>query len=178
MGDLAPRRRGKSRNANGEGGVYHRADGRWEGKFFVEIPPEGRRSGESACMAIASVTFSISSISFETSGAAGFPSPPPLSRSPNTCRIGWSTSRSPASGGPLTPRTRAMSAYTSFPALVSASSSPCRPHISGHGSPSFARSANAAHRGRMRPERILVVALAPTHAAARRSCHQAQFVTY
>ena len=26
------------RNANGEGGVYRRADGRWEGKFFVDTP--------------------------------------------------------------------------------------------------------------------------------------------
>ena len=30
------------RNANGEGGVYRRADGRWEGKFFVNTP-DGRR---------------------------------------------------------------------------------------------------------------------------------------
>jgi integrase len=30
------------RNANGEGGVYRRADGRWEGKFFVDTP-DGRR---------------------------------------------------------------------------------------------------------------------------------------
>jgi hypothetical protein len=30
------------RNANGEGGVYRRVDGRWEGKFFVDTP-DGRR---------------------------------------------------------------------------------------------------------------------------------------
>jgi integrase len=31
------------RNANGEGGVYRRTDGRWEGKFFVDTP-DGRRN--------------------------------------------------------------------------------------------------------------------------------------
>ncbi|KAA0097833.1 site-specific integrase [Mycolicibacterium sp. P1-18] len=30
------------RNANGQGGVYRRTDGRWEGKFFVDTP-DGRR---------------------------------------------------------------------------------------------------------------------------------------
>ena len=30
------------RNANGEGGVYRRSDGRWEGKLFVDTP-HGRR---------------------------------------------------------------------------------------------------------------------------------------
>jgi integrase len=35
-------RHGAKRNANGEGGVYRRADGRWEGKFFVDTP-DGRR---------------------------------------------------------------------------------------------------------------------------------------
>jgi hypothetical protein len=35
--------RGKAkRNANGQGGVYRRADGRWEAKVFVETP-DGRR---------------------------------------------------------------------------------------------------------------------------------------
>ncbi len=38
---MAARERVK-RNANGEGGVYRRADGRWEGKFFVDTP-DGRR---------------------------------------------------------------------------------------------------------------------------------------
>jgi integrase len=38
---MASRQRGK-RNANGEGGAYHRVDGRWEAKFFVETP-DGRR---------------------------------------------------------------------------------------------------------------------------------------
>ncbi len=38
---MASRQRGR-RNANGEGGIYHRADGRWEGKFFAETP-DGRR---------------------------------------------------------------------------------------------------------------------------------------
>jgi hypothetical protein len=30
------------RNANGQGGVYLRADGRWEAKVFVDTP-DGRR---------------------------------------------------------------------------------------------------------------------------------------
>jgi hypothetical protein len=30
------------RNANGQGGVYRRADGRWEAKVFVDTP-DGRR---------------------------------------------------------------------------------------------------------------------------------------
>ena len=35
--------RGKpKRNANGQGGVYRRADGRWEAKVFVDTP-DGRR---------------------------------------------------------------------------------------------------------------------------------------
>lgn len=34
---MVARHRAK-RNANGEGGVYRRADGRWEGKFFVDTP--------------------------------------------------------------------------------------------------------------------------------------------
>jgi hypothetical protein len=35
--------RGKAkRNANGQGGVYRRADGRWEAKVFVDTP-DGRR---------------------------------------------------------------------------------------------------------------------------------------
>ena len=38
---MAPRRR-RGRNANGEGGVYRRADGRWEAKALVETP-DGRR---------------------------------------------------------------------------------------------------------------------------------------
>lgn len=38
---MASRSRSR-RNANGEGGVYRRADGRWEGKFFVDTP-DGRR---------------------------------------------------------------------------------------------------------------------------------------
>jgi integrase len=38
---MAARERAK-RNANGEGGVYRRTDGRWEGKFFVDTP-DGRR---------------------------------------------------------------------------------------------------------------------------------------
>jgi integrase len=38
---MAGRERVK-RNANGEGGVYRRTDGRWEGKFFVDTP-DGRR---------------------------------------------------------------------------------------------------------------------------------------
>ena len=38
---MAARERAK-RNANGEGGVYRRADGRWEGKFFADTPG-GRR---------------------------------------------------------------------------------------------------------------------------------------
>jgi hypothetical protein len=38
---MAARQRTR-RNANGEGGVYRRADGRWEGKFFVDTP-DGRR---------------------------------------------------------------------------------------------------------------------------------------
>lgn len=38
---MAPRSRSR-RNANGQGGVYRRADGRWEGKFFVDTP-DGRR---------------------------------------------------------------------------------------------------------------------------------------
>ncbi|MEU0497517.1 hypothetical protein [Mycobacterium sp. NPDC006124] len=32
----------RRRNANGQGGVYRRTDGRWEGKFFVDTP-DGRR---------------------------------------------------------------------------------------------------------------------------------------
>jgi hypothetical protein len=32
------------RNANGQGGVYRRADGRWEAKVFVDTP-DGRRKG-------------------------------------------------------------------------------------------------------------------------------------
>lgn len=38
---MAPRQRRK-KNANGTGGVYHRADGRWEAKTFVDMP-DGRR---------------------------------------------------------------------------------------------------------------------------------------
>jgi integrase len=38
---MAARERAKG-NANGEGGVYRRTDGRWEGKFFVDTP-DGRR---------------------------------------------------------------------------------------------------------------------------------------
>jgi hypothetical protein len=38
---MAPRPRSR-RNANGQGGVYRRTDGRWEGKFFVDTP-DGRR---------------------------------------------------------------------------------------------------------------------------------------
>ncbi len=38
---MAARERAK-RNANGEGGVYRRSDGRWEGKLFVDTP-DGRR---------------------------------------------------------------------------------------------------------------------------------------
>jgi hypothetical protein len=35
--------RGKpKRNANGQGGVYRRADGRWEAKVFIDTP-DGRR---------------------------------------------------------------------------------------------------------------------------------------
>jgi integrase len=37
---MTPRRR-RGRNANGEGGVYRRADGRWEAKALVELP-DGR----------------------------------------------------------------------------------------------------------------------------------------
>jgi integrase len=33
---------GHKRNANGQGGVYRRADGRWEAKVFVDTP-DGRR---------------------------------------------------------------------------------------------------------------------------------------
>ena len=36
------RRKQTKKNANGEGGVYHRPDGRWETKFFVDTP-DGRR---------------------------------------------------------------------------------------------------------------------------------------
>ncbi len=38
---MAPRKQTK-KNANGEGGVYHRPDGRWETKLFVDMP-DGRR---------------------------------------------------------------------------------------------------------------------------------------
>ena len=38
---MAPRQ-SKKRNANGEGGVYRRADGRWEARAFVDTP-DGRR---------------------------------------------------------------------------------------------------------------------------------------
>jgi integrase len=38
---MPPRQRAK-RNANGEGGVYRRVDGRWEGKVFVDAP-DGKR---------------------------------------------------------------------------------------------------------------------------------------
>ena len=38
---MTPRQRRK-RNANGEGGVYRRADGQWEAKAFVDTP-DGRR---------------------------------------------------------------------------------------------------------------------------------------
>jgi hypothetical protein len=38
---MPPRQRAR-RNANGEGGVYRRADGRWEGKVFVDAP-DGKR---------------------------------------------------------------------------------------------------------------------------------------
>jgi hypothetical protein len=38
---MAPRQRRK-KNANREGGVYRRADGRWEAKAFVDTP-DGRR---------------------------------------------------------------------------------------------------------------------------------------
>ena len=34
---MSPRQRAK-RNANGEGGVCRRADGRWERKVFVDAP--------------------------------------------------------------------------------------------------------------------------------------------
>lgn len=37
---MTPRRR-RGRNANGEGGVYRRADGRWEAKALIELP-DGR----------------------------------------------------------------------------------------------------------------------------------------
>jgi hypothetical protein len=37
---MAARDKGK-RNGNGEGGVYRRSDGRWEGKLFVDSP-DGR----------------------------------------------------------------------------------------------------------------------------------------
>jgi hypothetical protein len=33
------------RNANGQGGVYRRADGRWEAKVFVDTP-DGRRKDQ------------------------------------------------------------------------------------------------------------------------------------
>lgn len=39
---MAPSQRSR-RNANGEGGVYRRADGRWEGKFFVDTPDGSRK---------------------------------------------------------------------------------------------------------------------------------------
>ncbi|CAA0094403.1 Uncharacterised protein [Mycolicibacterium vanbaalenii] len=35
-------RQGLRRNHNGEGGAYRRANGRWEGKFFVDTP-DGKR---------------------------------------------------------------------------------------------------------------------------------------
>lgn len=35
-------RKAPKRNANGEGGVYRRPDGRWEAKFFADLP-DGRR---------------------------------------------------------------------------------------------------------------------------------------
>src|SRR3954467_5746467 len=38
---MAPRSRSR-RNANGQGGVYRRVDGRWEAKVFVDTP-DGRR---------------------------------------------------------------------------------------------------------------------------------------
>lgn len=38
---MAERKRRK-RNANGQGGVYQRTDGRWEAKIFVDAP-DGRR---------------------------------------------------------------------------------------------------------------------------------------
>ena len=38
---MAPRKQTK-KNANGEGGIYRRPDGRWETKFFVDTP-DGRR---------------------------------------------------------------------------------------------------------------------------------------
>ena len=38
---MAPRKQTK-KHANGEGGVYHRPDGRWETKLFVDMP-DGRR---------------------------------------------------------------------------------------------------------------------------------------
>lgn len=38
---MVPRQRRK-KNANGTGGVYHRADGRWEAKTFIDTP-DGRR---------------------------------------------------------------------------------------------------------------------------------------
>lgn len=38
---MTPRPKSR-RNANGQGGVYRRTDGRWEGKFFVDTP-DGRR---------------------------------------------------------------------------------------------------------------------------------------
>jgi hypothetical protein len=39
---MMPARQRAKRNANGEGGVYRRADGRWEGKVFVDAP-DGKR---------------------------------------------------------------------------------------------------------------------------------------
>lgn len=38
---MAPRKQTK-KNANGEGGIYRRPDGRWETKFFVDTP-DGQR---------------------------------------------------------------------------------------------------------------------------------------
>ena len=37
VGVMAERKRRK-RNANGQGGVYQRTDGRWEAKIFVDAP--------------------------------------------------------------------------------------------------------------------------------------------
>jgi hypothetical protein len=41
---MAPRKQTK-KNANGEGGIYRRPDGRWETKFFVDTPDGAGASG-------------------------------------------------------------------------------------------------------------------------------------
>jgi hypothetical protein len=68
---MAPRQRRK-KNANGEGGVYRRADGRWEAKAFVDKTHLTAAENASASTATPSGKLSTSSTSYAITSVEEF----------------------------------------------------------------------------------------------------------